>query len=213
MNREGFWDPNPWVLISTSSRQDTPVVSLWLHGVKYVVRTTAQGHCRAEHHPWKCWSSQRGVTLIELLLSSPLLWMFTSSWRCEYGHFPELFIFLPAFLWKSLRISSIWRFPTHRALRGVARNPSRAAFHATICLRKSASNPGQIAWNTEEQQMNKSQRMWERKKWPKLGVVFPFFNDFFFFFWRINSNVGLCFGLVFLLKRKKAKPKSKYTEK
>lgn len=85
-------------------------------------------------------------------------------------------------LWKSLRISSIWRFPTHLALWVVARNPSRAAFHTTICLRKSASDPGQIAWNAEEQQMNKSQGMWERKKWPKLGVGFSFFGSFFFFF-------------------------------
>lgn len=115
----------------------------------------------------------------------------------------------PALLWKSLRINSTWRFPTHPALRVVARNPSRAAFHTTICLRKSASDPGQIAWNAEEQQMNRSQGMWERKKWPKLGVGCSLFGYFFFIFifslGRFDSNFGPCFGLILLLKRKKAK--------
>lgn len=171
---------------------------------------TVKGHCRAKSDLYKYWSSQRDVTLMELLLNSPLPQMFTSSWRCEYGHFPELFISPSALLWKSLRISSIWRFPTHLALRVVARNPSRAAFHTTVRLRKSASDPGQIAWNAEEQQMNKSQGMWERKKWPKLGVGFSFFGYLIFFLFssfflgRFDSNFGLFFWLILLLKRKKS---------
>ena len=59
---------------------------------------------------------------------------------------------------------------------------SSLSHHTTICLRKSASDSGQIAWNAEEQQMNKSQGMWERKKWPKLGIGFSFFGYFFFSF-------------------------------